>query len=72
MSTVDAVCKSDKEYISLAGHTDNPVLLQTVFRIHDILVWIRIWIRQSMPLTKWTRIRIFLFSSLTFKMPTKN
>ncbi len=44
MSTVDAVCQSDKEYIPLAGHTDNPVLLQTVFRIHDILVWIWIWI----------------------------
>jgi hypothetical protein len=23
---------------------------QSVFRIHDILVWIRIWIRGSMPL----------------------
>jgi hypothetical protein len=36
MSTVDAVCKSDKEHIPLAGHSDNPVLLQTVFRINDI------------------------------------
>jgi hypothetical protein len=33
---------------------------QAVLRIHDILVWIRM------------RIRILLFSSLTFKMPTKN
>jgi hypothetical protein len=45
-----------------------------VFRIHDLLEWIRI--RGSMPLTdgsgsgSW--IRILLFSSLTFKMPTKN
>ncbi len=36
MSTVDAVGKSDTEYIPLAGRTDNPVLLQTVFRINDI------------------------------------
>jgi hypothetical protein len=34
------------------------VMLEPVFRIHDILVWIR--------------IRILLFSSLTFKMPAKN
>jgi hypothetical protein len=26
MSTVDAVCKSDKEYIPLEGHSDNLVL----------------------------------------------
>jgi hypothetical protein len=42
-----------------------------VFRIRDILVWIRIRIRGSMPLT-----RILypdpVFLSLTFKMPTKN
>jgi hypothetical protein len=69
MSTVDAVCKSDTEYMPLADHSDNPVLLQTVFRIHDILVWIRIWIRRSMPLTKWTRI--FLFLSLTFRCHQK-
>jgi hypothetical protein len=37
------------------------VLLEVpVLRIHDNLVWIRI------------RMRILLFSSLTFKMPTKN
>jgi hypothetical protein len=39
-----------------------------VFRMHDILVWIRIRgirIRGSMPL-------ILLYSSLTFKTPTKN
>jgi hypothetical protein len=36
MSTLDAVCKSDKEYIPLAGHSDNSVLLQTVFRINYI------------------------------------
>ncbi len=45
-----------------------------VLRIHDILVWIRI--RGSMPLTNGSGsrswIRILLFSSLTFKMPTKN
>ncbi len=66
MSTVDAVCKSDTEYIWLAGHTDNPVLLQTVFRIQDILVWIQIQTCGSMPLSNG------LFSSLTFKMRTKN
>ncbi len=41
----------------------NPKLkvnLLPVLRIHDILGWIRI------------RIRILLFSSLTFKMPAKN
>jgi hypothetical protein len=42
---------------------------------HDILVWIRIGIRGSMPLTdgsgsgSW--LRILLISSLTFKTPTK-
>jgi hypothetical protein len=44
-----------------------------VFRIHDILEWIRI--RGSMPLINGSGsgswIRILLFSSLTFKMPTK-
>ncbi len=45
-----------------------------VFRIHDILVWIRIQIRGSMPLTNGSGswIRILLFSSLTIKMPAKN
>jgi hypothetical protein len=49
-----------------------------VFRIHDILEWIWIRIRGSMPLTNgsgsWfgSWIRILLFSSLTLKMPTKN
>jgi hypothetical protein len=33
-------------------------------------VWIRI--RGSMPLTNGIRIRILLFSPLTFKTPTKN
>jgi hypothetical protein len=46
----------------------------SVFRIHDFLEWIRI--RGSMPLTNGSGsgswIRILLFSSLTFKMPTKN
>ncbi len=45
-----------------------------MFRIHDILELIRI--RGSMPLTNGSGsgswIRILLFSSLTFKMPTKN
>ncbi len=44
-----------------------------VFRIHDILGWIRIRILGSMLLTNgfgsW--IRILLFSSLTFNMPAK-
>ncbi len=37
-------------------------------------MWIQIRIRGSIPLTNtnWMRIRILLFSSLTFKMPTKN
>ena len=55
---------------------------QSVLRIHDILGWIRIRIPGSMPLTNrsgfgsgfgsgsW--IRTLLFSTLTFKMPTKN
>ncbi len=47
-----------------------------VFRIHEILVWIRIRIRGSMPLTSGSGsgswIRILLFLSLTFKMPAKN
>jgi hypothetical protein len=46
-----------------------------VFRIHDILGWIRIRILGSMLLTNGfgsgIRIRILLFSSLTFKMPAK-
>ncbi len=52
--------------------------LQAVLRIHDILGWIRIRIRGSMPLTNGSGfgsgswIRILLFSSLTFKMPAKN
>jgi hypothetical protein len=36
-----------------------------VLRIHDILGWIRIWIRGSMPLTNGS-------GSGTFKMPAKN
>ncbi len=46
--------------------------LWPVFRIHDILVWIRI--RGSMPLTNGSGswIWILLFSSLTFKIPAKN
>jgi hypothetical protein len=36
----------------------------------DILIWIRIWILGSISLT--VRIRILLFLSLNFKMPTKN
>ncbi len=53
-------------------------------RIHDILGWIRIRIRGSMPLTNGSGsgfgsgfgsgswIRILLFSSLTFNLPAKN
>ncbi len=52
---------------------------KAVLRIHDILGWIRIRIRGSMPLTNGSGfgsgsgswIRILLFSSLTFKMPAK-
>jgi hypothetical protein len=43
------------------------IYYEAVFRIHDILVWIRI--RGSMPLTN--RSGSFYFSSLTFKTPTK-
>ncbi len=47
-----------------------------VLRIHDILGWIRIRIRGSMPLTNGSGfgswIRIMLSSSQTFKMPAKN
>ncbi len=44
-----------------------------MLRIHDILGWIRIRIRGSMPLTNGSGswIWILLFSSLTFKMPAK-
>jgi hypothetical protein len=49
---------------------------KSVLRIHDILGWIRIRIRGSMPLTNGSGsgswIRILLFSLLTFKMPAKN
>ncbi len=41
-----------------------------MFRIHVILEWIRI--RGSILLTNGSRIRTLLFSSLTFKKPTKN
>ncbi len=51
-------------------------LFLTVFLIHDILVWIRIRIRGSMPLTNGSGfgswIRILLFPSLTLQMPAKN
>jgi len=53
-------------------------LSEAVFRVHDILVWIRIrgpmghdsdlWIRIRIRM----RLRILLFSSLTFKTTTKN
>jgi hypothetical protein len=43
-----------------------------VLRIHDILGWIRIRIRGSMPLTNGSWIRILLFSSWTFKIQQKN
>ena len=50
--------------------------LYSVMRIHDILGWIQIRIRGSMPVTNGSGsgswIRILLFSSLTFKMPAKN
>jgi hypothetical protein len=49
--------------------------MEPVFRILDIVVWIRIriWIRGTMPLTNVSGsvIRILLFSSLSFKMPQK-
>ncbi len=46
---------------------------KAVLRIHDILGWIRIQIRESMPLTNGSGywIRILLFSSLTFKIQQK-
>ncbi len=52
--------------------------LKPVFRIHDILGWIRIRILGSMLPTNGSGfgsgswIRILLFSSLAFKMPAKN
>ena len=59
----------------------DPCHWYAVLRIHDILVWIRIRIRGSMPLHNGSGfgsgfgsgswIRILLFSSLTFKTPTK-
>ncbi len=61
------VCKRDasKKYFDRVPGT--VVSLRPVLRIHDILMWIHVseqWIR--------IRIRILLFSSLTFKIPTKN
>jgi hypothetical protein len=52
-------------------------ILKPVFRIHDILVWIRILISGSMPPTNGSGSGSEcdpdpLFSSLTFKMPAKN
>ncbi len=53
------------------------LMIEAVLRIHDILWWIRIRIRGSMPLTNGSGSRfgsgsrILLFSALTFKMPTK-
>ena len=44
-----------------------------MLQIHDILVWMWIRIRGSMPVTNGSGswIRILLFSSLTFMMPAK-
>ncbi len=67
--------------MSTTKHTYKPRTLRTVLGIHDILGWIRIRIRGSVPLTSgsgfgsgfgsgswiWT----LLFSSLPFKMPAK-
>ncbi len=65
---------------SVSGTLKRNSVLKTVLRIHDILGWIRIRIRGSMPLTNGSEsgfgsgswIRLLLFSSLTFKMPAKN
>ncbi len=54
------------EYDSKLNKQINLFLL--IFRIRDILVWIRI--SGSVPRTY--GIRILLFSSVTFKMPIKN
>jgi hypothetical protein len=46
-----------------------------VLRIRDIFVWIRIWIRGSMPLTNGSGCgsgSCYFRYSLSFKMPTKN
>jgi hypothetical protein len=52
-------------------HNTNPyALLQAVLRIHDIVGWIRIRIRRTMPLTNGSGF--CYFSSLTFRMPAKN
>jgi hypothetical protein len=68
--------EQNKTSKKVEGLKKNYVKEKAVFRIHDILEWIRIRIRGSMPLTNGsgsgTWIRILLLSSLTFKMPTKN
>ncbi len=81
--------KSDlNPYRYLIVTDPNPEGPKPVFRIHDILVWIRMRIRGSMPLTNgsgfgsgfWIRIRILdpdpaifvIHHFVTFKMPTKN
>jgi hypothetical protein len=71
---------SSAQAIRLGGVTVPTDLIIAVLRIHDILWWIRIRIRGSMPLTSGSGsgfgsgswIRILLFSSVTFKMPAKN
>jgi hypothetical protein len=79
--TVGYPCAIATKMVSALLYEDLSVK-KTVFRIHDILVWIWIRIRGSMPLTNGSGFgsgfgseswfRILLFSSLTFKMPAKN
>ncbi len=82
--------RSLKDEVDILRETSDKVLLTylllvvyqcrgrpvAVLQIHDILGWIRIRIRGSMPLTNGSGsgswIRILLFSSLTFKMTAKN
>jgi hypothetical protein len=48
---------------------NSSLYLEAVFRICDILVWIRI--SRSVPSDYWIRLRIVLLSSVTFKRPTE-
>jgi hypothetical protein len=62
--------RTARERRAVLAAVERAQVAQPVFRIHDILVWIRIRIRGSMPLTNGSGSGTFYFP-LTFKMPKK-
>jgi hypothetical protein len=52
-------------------YINHATALSLVLRIHDILVWIRIWIRGSMPLTNGSRVGIKKPTQKNPKKPTQ-